>query len=542
MKKIFFAIWSVVFTLAAFAGANWPYADYAQSREGDYLLISVSNSPGNFTTKRIPLKQLFNGTNQNYLVGDYTTFRTGNSSEPGQLSFSSTAHGGGHGVVILGGVSGDVVVNPTSSDGVFQIGQSGVPGNWIYVQYAVWPYIVGQKGFSHPFGFRAKANVAGSVIDKEGGIIAYPSGVDASLNVDLVHYAVLPHWNSGNTNTAAPDRAGVEILRESTNGIVAPFGIKFVGNGGALTNDLGQTLGTGSASGLTTNAVVMSSGGLPLVQYFTNGSLQAVIVDNDASNYISAVIAAGASLTDAQKLAVTKFTVQRKWFGTWSDSDVIAPMMGGTAAAHLVMLKGTNVASYNNTPTHNSNGVTFNGTDNYLNTGWKPSISANYVQDTSRLVMVIPTASVNQTAFGYFAGVVSTTGGTIRSGLFRNSSTVMTVSGLNNGDGNGNNITASDIRVITIASRDSSTVQKEYFWQNTAAIGAAATSNTGNTTASVGAPSQNMLLGARAFEGFAADSFLAFTISGFESGAKCDATKAQTIRDAWAQLQTDLGR
>ena len=275
MKKLFLLLISLTLTLTpdAFAGANWPYADYAQSRMGDYLLIAVSNSPGNFTTKRIPLRQLFNGTNQTYLVGDYTTFQTGNPSDPGQLAFSSSAHGGGRGVVILGGVSGDVVINQSPNDGVFQIGQTGNAGSWTYMQHAVDPQISGQIGFSHPFEFRSKARVGGTMYVKQPGIVGYPINADASAMGKLVFYSIAPHWQSGNTNLAAPNVAGVEALSVGTNGIVAAPNVKYIGDGGGLTN-VTASGGGGGGSGLTTNIVVMSAG-QPLVQYFTNGSLAA---------------------------------------------------------------------------------------------------------------------------------------------------------------------------------------------------------------------------------------------------------------------------
>ncbi len=206
------------------------------------------------------------------------------------------------------------------------------------------------------------------------------------------------------------------------------------------------------------------------------------------------------------------------------------------------MLKGTNVASYGATPTHSANGVTFNGTDNYLNTGWKPSISANYSQDSARLVIVIPTSSGSAAALNNFVGCVSTTGSTFRTGLEVNSTTAVQIVGINNADGFGAFTASSDQRGVFIGTRTASAAQKIYFWQHTAPVGAAVTSSATGAGASTGVPSQNMSIGGRTFEGFPVDRFAAYTCSGFESGAKCDDTQATAIRDAWAQLQADLGR
>ena len=534
MRK-FIQLFVLLFATNAIAGANWPYADYNQSRAGDYLLISVSNSPGNFTTKRIPLRDLFNGTNQSYRVGDYTVFQTANASEPGQLVFSSTAHGGGHGIVILGGTSGDVVLNPTANDGVMQLGISGYPGNWIYFQYAVWPYLSGQKGFSHPVEFRSKVNLSGTVYDKQPGIVGYPINVDASKMGKLVLYSIAPHWNAGNTNINSPNIAGVEVLSVGTNGVIAPSGITFIGDGSGLTN-----VTASGGGGLTTNIVVMSAG-QPLVQYFTNGSLAAISTDADASNYISAVLLTGATLTDNQKLAVTKFTVSRKWTGTWSDADRIAPVLGGTSAAHAIYLKGSTPLTWSATPTHSASGVTFDGVVSYADTGWKSSDGPNYIQDSGRIVLVVPTASATFTSFSYLAGAVTTTGGTRYQSFFRNTGTSIAMGGFNNANGNGGETTASTIRGVMLGTRTASNAQANYFWQNTVAVGAAGSTVT-SSAASSGINNHNLYIGARNYEAFPADNFSAFTCSGFESGAGCDATRAQLIRDAWAQLQIDLGR
>lgn len=546
MKRILFSIVLVLVLVlegscqtAAFKRTGTNLSFLAEANPTWPLLIERG---GGLHPANITLRNLMTRRNDYWTAGHQFRIQTTNSN-PGTLMFDTESHdGGARGIVLLGATTGDVVINPSTA-GVFQIGQSGNAGTQHYMQYASYPDAGNPMGFSHPLQFRVLAYNGGSVAWKYPGLVSFAAANDASEQGRMVIYSRVPKWDFGNKNPNAPNTAGTEVASFGTNGVVASLGIKFIGNGGSLTNDAGQLLGTGGGggSGLTTNCVVMSAG-QPLVQYFTNGSLAAISTDTDASNYIAAVIATGASLTDNQKLAVTKFTVSRKWFNTWSDADVIAPIVGGTAAAHAVMLKGTNSMTYANTPTHDANGIAFNGTSSYADTGFRPSIAANYSQNSARVVIVSPTASAVPTVFGQFVGTVGTTGGTSRMGLFRNSSSALSAAGMNNGDGNMQSLSVSDHRGVMMETRETSTLQYMYFWQHTAAIGASGISASGLTTASVSAPPHNVMLGARGYEGFAADQFQAYTVSGFETGAKATSAQAQTIRDAWAQLQRDLSR
>ncbi len=504
------------------------------------LSLAHTNGGGGYVTRSTKLSNLFNKRGDVWTAGHQFKIQTTNSN-PGILMFDTESHdGGARGIVLLGATQGDVVINPSTA-GVFQIGQSGNAGAQHYMQYASYPDAGNPMGFSHPFQFRVLSYNGGSVAWKYPGLVSYASANDASEQGRMVIYSRLPYWAFGNHNPNSPTTAGTEIASFDTNGVVAALGIKFIGNGGSLTNDAGQTLGTGGGgSGLTTNIVVMSAG-QPLVQYFTNGSLSAITTDTDASNYIAAVIATGASLTDNQKLAVTKFTVSRKWFNTWSDADVIAPIIGGSATAHAVMLKGTNAMTYVNTPTHDANGITFNGTSSYANTGFKCSISVNYSQNSGRILLVVPKGSASFTTFSYLAGDVTTTGGTIYQGFFRNTATSIAINGVNNANGNGGEPGATTIQGVMIASRTGANAHAGYFWPAATAVGAPGSSVTPNA-ASSGLPAQNIYIGARNYEGFSPDYYSAFTSSGFEAGAGCDATQAQYIRDAWAQLQLDLAR
>lgn len=85
--------------------------------------------------------------------------------------------------------------------------------------------------------------------------------------------------------------------------------------------------------------------------------------DVDASAYFTA-----AGITDAtQKTAVNTFILGLKSNSLWTTFYGLYPFVGGTSGAHAVNAKspGTYDITWFNSPTHNSNGVTGNGTTNY---------------------------------------------------------------------------------------------------------------------------------------------------------------------------------
>lgn len=80
-------------------------------------------------------------------------------------------------------------------------------------------------------------------------------------------------------------------------------------------------------------------------------------------------------ITDAtQKQAICELVAALKANNLWAKLEVIYPFVGGTSAAHAFNLKSS---SYNmtwvNAPTHNSTGVTFDGSTQYGNTNYLAS-------------------------------------------------------------------------------------------------------------------------------------------------------------------------
>jgi hypothetical protein len=96
--------------------------------------------------------------------------------------------------------------------------------------------------------------------------------------------------------------------------------------------------------------------------------------DADAQAYFSAVEATGATISSADKTAWDNFVTGAKSAGYWSDMLVLAPNLGGTAAAHGINAKtpGTLNPTWN-LCSHNASGVGFNGTSSYGSTGVVPA-------------------------------------------------------------------------------------------------------------------------------------------------------------------------
>jgi hypothetical protein len=90
-------------------------------------------------------------------------------------------------------------------------------------------------------------------------------------------------------------------------------------------------------------------------------------IDTDAQAFLTAT-----GIVDATQIdAVNTFVTLAKAQGIWNDLDKIYPFVGGTATAHRYNLKNALMdGTFFGGVTHNANGVTFNGTTGYFNTGW----------------------------------------------------------------------------------------------------------------------------------------------------------------------------
>ena len=301
----------------------------------------------------------------NVTVKDYFVFQTTNSS-PGTLGFSSTVHlsdGLNRGVVWLGMNYGDVVVGPSGNSGIFQIGSTAISGSYTYLQYAETSDATYTNGYSHPLEFRSRSYLSGTNYYHYPGIVGFPSYGNADGLGQLVFYAKAPHWNTGNRKWHAPDIAGTEVLRVSTNGVTAAGGLTF---------------NVGTKVGQTVTVVVLDSTTNALALNFTGGILTSTGYDTNAQNFFDA-----SGITDnAQRSAINSLVLSLKssTASLWTKMQVIYPFVGGTSNTHSWNLKDTNafrVAWTTTGVTHDANGITGNGSSGYGNTQYTPSTSGS---------------------------------------------------------------------------------------------------------------------------------------------------------------------
>lgn len=122
-----------------------------------------------------------------------------------------------------------------------------------------------------------------------------------------------------------------------------------------------------------------------------------------------------AGITDAtQKLAVDTLVRDLKRYGLWSKMTAIYPFVGGTASAHSYNLKNTAQyqITWNGTVTHNSNGITGNGTNGYGNLNIAPNAIGT---QNDQHISIYSRTDINQSSYDiYSVGASSDSGILIR--------------------------------------------------------------------------------------------------------------------------------
>lgn len=99
-------------------------------------------------------------------------------------------------------------------------------------------------------------------------------------------------------------------------------------------------------------------------------------VDPDAQAFFDRVTTAGGTLSATEQTAVNTLVVQMKADGIWSKMKAVYPMVGASAAACAQNLKSSSfTGTFNGGWTFASTGVTPNGTNGYMNTGFNPNNS-----------------------------------------------------------------------------------------------------------------------------------------------------------------------
>ncbi len=104
------------------------------------------------------------------------------------------------------------------------------------------------------------------------------------------------------------------------------------------------------------------------------GGTTAPAIDADAALYFAAVVTAGGTVSDVRKSIINTFFVNEKASGAWDLTDDYWGLWAENATQALVSLKQRRTATVVSAPTFTANrGYTFNGTSNYINTGFVPS-------------------------------------------------------------------------------------------------------------------------------------------------------------------------
>jgi len=102
-------------------------------------------------------------------------------------------------------------------------------------------------------------------------------------------------------------------------------------------------------------------------------------LDSDSSKIIEAVRSTGVVITEAMRLYVDYIVSNMKAIGTWSLCSAVYGFVGGTAASHKWNwkdLRDVDAAfrlTFPNGATHNANGISTNGTNQYLETNFNVS-------------------------------------------------------------------------------------------------------------------------------------------------------------------------
>ena len=98
---------------------------------------------------------------------------------------------------------------------------------------------------------------------------------------------------------------------------------------------------------------------------------------SDSALFVNKVILNGGSLTSTERAAIGTLITQLKDSSLWASFTAIYPMVGGSDASCRVNLKSPSTfsISFFNSPSFSSNGVDWNGTNQYGNTTVTPSTS-----------------------------------------------------------------------------------------------------------------------------------------------------------------------
>jgi hypothetical protein len=201
-------------------------------------------------------------------------------------------------------------------------------------------------------------------------IYATTSSISASINNDLQSGIA----SSGPLGFITVSRTGSNSLTLARNGVTSSFAVPASGALstnlylGAINNN-GLTLGSSpyniSFASVGTGLTGADLANLNRLTYNLQSNLGRI--DPNASSFLTA-----ASITDVtQSLAINTLVFDLKAYGIWDKMKAIYPFVGGTPDSHKFNLKDISLYTiiWSGSVTHNSNGITGNGTNAYGDTG-----------------------------------------------------------------------------------------------------------------------------------------------------------------------------
>jgi hypothetical protein len=250
-------------------------------------------------------------------------------------------------------------------------------------------------------------------------------------------------------------------------------------------------------------------------------------IDPDAQAFITATGISGSNAT-----AINTLVVDLKAAGVYSKLQAAYPFIGGTAAAHkynLINPQDTNAAfrlDFVNGATQDSNGVTFNGTNQRANTFFAPS--TNFASGDSAHLSVYNRTSGK--IDGFFLATRGTSGAFTTAIQFdptRANFSAINVQEQANG-------TYTSLQGFILANRSGGSASQFYF--NTTEIA-------NSSTASSLPTSNTLLLGARnSNTGAQAGTFTAYNCAFATIGTSLTSGEVTDLYNAIQAYQTTLGR
>jgi hypothetical protein len=172
-----------------------------------------------------------------------------------------------------------------------------------------------------------------------------------------------------------------------------------------LSND-GTGLSLGGSLSLGKNGLALNTDGTTL---YGQGLTLLGAVPSAVALWATAVAANGGSVSTARLAIVSTFVVAEQASGAWYLTDDYMPLWGENAPQALTSLKQRRLAVAVNSPTFAADrGYAFNGTTQYLNTGFIPSTNGINCTGTNQRIGVYERTNVN--SVGLSAGVLDAAG------------------------------------------------------------------------------------------------------------------------------------